>query len=355
MPIPPSSLSQVCDNVRDVIRTGIDAVTRDINVTIGAPAVVGALENATEHHLNLFFYRFEPSGFDGNSRPDLPWRIRMFCMITPFAILETDGGGTVSAGENDMRLLGDTMRVLHETPILDPLTIGAGADAVAVRTRVIFMSTSDEQINQVWSTQGDAHYRPSAVYEMSLTPIMPQDLMPEPAIVGAIGAEVRANDDRFSPFSGVVSGPPVQGRIVDTRNPAWVPATALVLDDTLHQSLSFDVDSPAFAAFSPQVWIAGDTGDTVDLVWQAWRSSGWEVVGAAQTESPATLDIDPENIPTGLPGFPVTAPLPEALAPGVASLQLMLTAERSFESYPGGPTETVRSAPLLITLWRVLP
>ena len=168
MPVPVSTLSQVCDNLRDVIRTGIDAATRDIEVTIGAPAVLGALDGATEHHLNLFFYRFEPSGFEPGTHPELPWRVRMFCMITPFAINETVAGGTVSAGENDMRILGDTMRVLHEAPILDPITVGG----IDVRTRVVFMSTTDEQINQIWSTQGDTHYRPSAVYELSLTPIV---------------------------------------------------------------------------------------------------------------------------------------------------------------------------------------
>ena len=179
--------------------------------------------------------------------------------------------------------------------------------------------------------------------------------MPEPAIVGAIGADIRANGDRFAPFAGVISGPPVQRQNVEIANPAWAPAIALVLDDTLHQSLSFDVDSAAFAGFTPQIWIAGDTGDTVDLVWQAWRSTGWEAVGAPQAEVPATTDIDPDNIPTGLPGFPVASPLPEALAAGEPALQLMLTAERQFIRYPGGPTETTRSTPLLITLWQVLP
>lgn len=145
MPIPPSSLSQVCDNVRDVIRTGVDAVARNIKVPIGAPAVIGAIDNPTEHHLNLFFYRFEPSGFESSAQPDLPWRLRMFCMITPFAITEGERGGTVSAGENDMRLLGVAMRVLHETPILDTLD----AAGMEVRTRAVFMSATDEQINQI--------------------------------------------------------------------------------------------------------------------------------------------------------------------------------------------------------------
>lgn len=351
MPVPPSSLSQVCDNVRDVINTGIDAVARGITVTIGSPAVVGALDSSADHHLNLFFYRFEPSGFEPGAQPDLPWRIRMFCMVTPFAILEIDGGSTVSAGENDLRILGDVLRVLHETSVLTPVSSGG----IEVRTQVVFMSITDEQINQIWSTQGDTHYRPSAVFEMSLTPIVPQELMPEPAIVGAIGSEVRAGDDRFAPFAGVVSGPPVQPQSVDIRNPAWVPATALVHEGVLHQSLSFDVESGAFAGFVPSVWIAGDTGDRVSLVWQVWRSTGWEAVGVAQTATPATRDIDPRHIPTSLPEFPEAVALPEVLAGDATSLQLMLFAERTFTRFVDGPLETVRSAPLLITLWRVLP
>jgi hypothetical protein len=334
-----------------VIATGIDAVARDITVVIGSPAVVGALDTNVDHHLNLFFYRFEPSGFEAGAQPDLPWRIRMFCMITPFAVVETSGGSTISAGENDMRILGDVLRVLHEEPILAPVMAGG----IEVRSRVVFMSITDEQINQVWSTQGDTHYRPSAVFEVSLSPIVPQELMPEPAIVGAIGAEVRASNDSFSPFAGVVSGPPVQPQSVDTRDPAWVPATALMLDDALHQSLSFDINGAAFAGFVPAVWIAGDPTASVSLVWQVWRSTGWETVGAPRAATPASLDIDPRTIPTGLPGFPVTAALPEALAIDATSLQLMLFAERQVTRFVGGPVETVRSAPLLITLWQVLP
>lgn len=349
MPVPASSLSMICDNVRSVLFTGIDAATNGVEITMGAP---GALSSFEENQLNLFFYRFEPSGFDAETLPDLPWRIRMFCMITPFGIDETLGdGSSVSAGENDMRLLGDVMRVLHEQPILPSIDAGG----VEVRTRVVFISTSDEQINQVWSTQGDVHYRPSAVFEMSLTPILPLELRPEPAIVGAIGTDIRANMNRHVAFDGVILGPPVPARAVDIGDPAWRPATALVWRGMLHRSLSFDVASADFAAFEPAVWISGDPDATVDLVWQAWRASGWEPVGAAQSAAPATTDIDPRHIPSGLPGFPVAAPLPEALPANAASLQLMLFATRSITRFAGGPSETLRSDPILITLWRELP
>jgi hypothetical protein len=349
MPVPASSLSAICDNVRNVLSAGMSAPENGVEITMGAP---GALATFTENQLNLFFYRFEPSGFDAETRPDLPWRIRMFCMITPFGIDETLGDGSaVSAGENDMRLLGDVLRVLHETPILPSVD----AEGVGVRTRVVFVPSSDEQINQIWSTQGDVHYRPSAVFEMSLTPIIPSELRPEPAIVGAIGTDIRAGANRTVGFDGIIAGPPVHAQRVDTDLPDWRPAAALVWDGALHRSLSFDVEGAAFAAFTPRIWIAGDPGESVDLRWQAWRDSGWEEVGAAAPATPATTDLDPRNIPFGLPGFPIAAPLPEALAADATSLQLMLFATRTITRFPGADPEVLRSAPLLVTLWRELP
>lgn len=345
MPIPSSSLSIICDHVRDFVSSGIGAPANGIDVTIGAPA---GLQLGTDHVLNLFFYRFEPSGFEAGAQPDLPWRIRMFCMATPFGIDEADGGTTVQAGENDMRMLGDVMRVFHENPVLPPIDAGG----IAVRTRIVFMSTTDEQINQIWSTQGDTHYRPSAVYEMSLTPIVPRDLAPEPAIVGAIGAEVRADGDRHAGFTGAVSGPPVEAVSIDTGDPGWEPALAFVYASALHRTLAFDVASAEFAAFTPQLWLAGDPGTPVDLVWEAWRTTGWEASGPPQAATPFGPVLDPHNIPFGAPGFPLATALPEALAGTETSLQLLLHARRSFTRYPGGPTETVRSAPLLVTLYR---
>ena len=344
MPPPSSSLSIVCDHIRDFIRTGIDGITNSIEVSIGSPAGVTSEDS---HLLNLFFYRFEPSGFEAGAQPDHAWRLRMFCMITPFAVDEPDGGSTISAGENDMRILGEVIRVLHETPVLPAVE----ADGVAVRTRAVFMSTSDEQINQIWSTQGDTHYRPSAVYEMSLTPIVPNELAAPHRLVGAVGAQARSGADRHTAFSGVASGPPVHAQSVDIGDRAWTPATALIHDDALHRSLALDVDSAEFAAFTPQVWLAGDPAETVQLVWEAWRPAGWQASGAPQPAQPFGISIDPDAIPTA-PLFPIDAPLPETLDPADQSLQLLLFAERSFSRFDGGPTETARSAPLLITLYR---
>lgn len=345
MPLPASSLSVVCEHIRDFVRTGIGASASGVEVTISAP---GGLVPSEEHRLNLFFYRFEPSGFEAGARPEAPWRIRMFCMVTPFGVDEANGGTTISAGQNDMRMLGDTMRVFHETPILPAVV----ADGIAVRTRVVFMSITDEQINQIWSTQGDTHYRPSIVYEMSLTPIVPSDLAPEPQIVGAIGAVARGPAGRHEPFAGAALGPPVRAQAVDVGNRAWIPVIALVYEDALHRTLAFDVDSPAFEDFTPEIWLAGDPAESVQLVWEAWRPTGWASVGTPQDASPHGPTIDPAAIPAAADGFPIATPLPESLPADASSLQLLLYAEHRFTRFAGGPTQTVRSAPLLVTLYR---
>ncbi len=52
MPPPSSSLSIVCDHIRDFIRTGIDGITNSIEVSIGSPAGVTSDDS---HLLNCFF------------------------------------------------------------------------------------------------------------------------------------------------------------------------------------------------------------------------------------------------------------------------------------------------------------
>ena len=107
MPLPESSLSTICASITDFVRTGIGAAVNSINVSIGAPAIIAG--DDSQHRLNLFFYRFEPSGFDSDVHPNDPWRIRLFCLITAFGIDED----IINAGENDLRLIGEVMRIFQ--------------------------------------------------------------------------------------------------------------------------------------------------------------------------------------------------------------------------------------------------
>jgi hypothetical protein len=314
-------------------------------VTVGAPSADSP--DPSLHRLNLFFYRFEPGGFDSDVYPDQPWRIRMHCLITALGIDE----GAVSAGENDLRLLGEVMRVFRSMPVLTTATL----NGEQVRLQTVFSGMSDDQINQIWSTQGDTAYRPSVAYEMSLAPIMPAVLRPEPARVGSIGSTVYPNmSHRHSGFAGTAMGPPTLFVDVDTSNPLWAPAICWLHAGACAQTLSFDVGSAEFAAFAPQVWIAGEPGADIDLVWQTWDAGGWTTLDPPVAATAFSTAIDPDHVPAPVPGtFPATPALPVTLPPDETGAQALLHARRTVTPSPGADPVTVRSNPLLLSLFRV--
>jgi hypothetical protein len=337
-------LSIICNSISQFVRAGLNAAANNIAVSIGAPAEVA--DNDEDHRLNLFFYRFEPGGFDADAHPNDPWRVRLFCLVTAFGILE-DG---VTAGENELRLLGEVLRIFRETPVLAAVTV----NGEPVRLQVVFSAATDEQINQVWSTQGDATYRPSVIYEMALAPVMPSTLRAEPAVVGAIGSQaLTGRSGRFAAFSGTARTPQVPIHTVDIGNPQWAPAVCWIyLGECVH-TLSFDVDSAEFGAFTPRIWLAGDPTQSVSLVWQIWDSSGWRSVGPPVAATAFSTEIDPDNIPAAVPAvFPLDLTLPVSIPAGENAAQGLLHATRSVTLVPGQPPVEIRSNPLLISLYR---
>jgi hypothetical protein len=345
MPLPESSLSIICSSIRQFVDSSLNAAANNISVSIGAPAEVA--DNDDDHRLNLFFYRFEPGGFDSDAHPNDPRRVRLLCLITAFGILE-DG---IPAGENELRLLGEVLRIFRETPVLGAVTV----NGEQVRLQVVFSPATDEQINQVWSTQGDTTYRPSVIYDMALAPIMPSTLRVEPALVGAIGRQaLTGRSGRFAAFSGTALAPQVPFHAVDIDDPRWAPAICwLYLGECAH-TLSFDVDSAEFAVYTPQVWLAGDPAQGVDLVWEIWDSTGWRSIGAPLAATPFSTAIDPANVPMAVSGtFPLDLTLPVSIAAGENAVQAMLHATRSVTLVPGQPAVEVRSNPLLISLYRI--
>lgn len=340
MALPESSLSTVCASVAQFVKDGVNATANHINVTMGAPADVP--QHHPHHRLNLFFYRFESSAFDTDVHPLDPWRIRMFCLITAFGIDDDD----VLAGENELRILGEVMRIFHEKPVLDPVTV----NGATVRLQVIFSTVPAEQLNQVWSTQGDTAYRPSVFYEMALTPIMPSERRPPALLVGSIGQETRSRmASRFAPFDGTVAAPPVQPAEVDIDDPQWIPALCWVIDGECQRSLAVKSGT----GFTPAVWVAGDTADTVELVWQVWTKDGWTTQGSPLTVTPFSTGLDPDHVPSAIPGtFPEELTLPFAIPDHANATQGLLYAQRTVTPVPDQPPVTLRSDPLLLSLYQ---
>jgi hypothetical protein len=271
---------------------------------------------------------------------DEPWLIRMHCLITAFGIDE-DG---ILAGENELRLLGQMMRILHENPVLEAVDV----DGRTVRLQVIFEPLGSDDLNHIWSTQGDTTYRPSLAYEMALVPVIPSTLAVAPRLVGAIGMEARGTmDARHEPFTGATHVLPVKATAVDTRVESWAPEICFVHQGACLQAIALEAGSAELGDFDPpSVWVAGDPGASVTLRWQEWSaSSGWSEASGPQDVNPKGTELDPEKtIPPDLP----TMALPFADHPG----QAVLYATRSYIRGSDGAAVQVRSNPLLVTLYQ---
>lgn len=334
MALPLSSLSRICRSVADFLGAELEANSNSIRVLLGSPADA-AKEFESEHRINLFFYQVEPSGF-GAFAPDETWMVRLHCLVTAFGVTE----GLVGAGENDLRLLGGVLRAFHENPILPAYDL----DGTEVRMQVVFNPMTLDQINHIWSTQGDVAYRPSAAYEMALALIPPQVERLEGPKVGSIGVDLQPKLG-LHPFGGNVLPPAVPVRMVDTSRPDWVPRICLVGGGDCAESVSFAVGSPELGAFTPQVWIAGQPGSPATLRWESWETAtGWTALPDHVDTAATAVAIDPEAAGSAVT---VAAPLPFSDKPG----QLAVYAVRSTTRFPDGLPIEVRSNPVLIGLY----
>ena len=343
MSLPISSISAVCRSIADFISTGLEASSHSIRVLIGNPIDALPGQSDTDHRINLFFYRLEPSGFFPDSDPGGTWWVRLHCLITGFGVSEEQ----ISCGENDLRLIGEVVRLFHENPILNTLQVGDET----FRMQVVFQPLTPDDLNHIWSTQGDVNYRPSVVYEMALAPVIPRERTPAAPLVGAIGSTVAGTmAARTAPFSGDITTPPVVPIQVDDSRIDWAPAICFLYQGNCTKSLAFADGSPELAAFSPSVWVAGAVGSSVNLVWECWTAeAGWVRQPGSIAAVPTTDKIDPELSSTAVP---VAAPWP--LTAGSVG-QAMLYAERTYQRLPGGPLLTVRSNPLLVTVYEATP
>jgi hypothetical protein len=336
--LPVSSVSQVCRSIADFLSNRLEAAQRNIQVRIGSPASAAPAQGDTDHRVNLFFYRMEPNAYAPAAAPDETWLLRLHCLVTSFGVDEDQ----VSAGENDLRLLGGVLSAFHERPILDPVAV----NGTTVRTQVVFQPLGMEEINHLWATQGDVAYRPSVAYEMALVPILPRTPRLGGPLVGAVGFEVRSDmSRRDEPFAGQALPPAVKAGEVDTRPEGWAPRICFVAGGACLESVAFAVGSPELAAFAPRVWVAGLDGAAVRLRWEIWDAqAGWRPGGADVDTTASGPRLDPDQ---AAGAATVAVALPFADHAG----QSVLWAERTYNRAADGVQLSVRSNPLLVNLF----
>ncbi|MGD9949709.1 MAG: Pvc16 family protein [Desulfobulbus sp.] len=332
-----SPLSQVCKGIRTYLDGAINGPDRSkVSVVLSTPAETASTgAGDSDHRLNLFFYRFEPAGLFPDILPGETNWMRAFCLITPFSGEED----SVGPGENDLRLIGEILRIFHENPIFH-----LDVDGERYYLQVIMQPLGLDQLNQLWSTQGDTVYRPSLLYEISLMPVVPVEKAVPAPLTGGLGLQVQSELDAQAVTAAGIP-PLVAPMAPDIRLPDWAPAVALVDKGNCALSLLFRVGSPELAAFIPQVWLAGEVGASVTLCWETWEAGqGWQQVVPSIPVLVPNRTVDPEALAKATV---IAVPLPFNDRAG----QMLLYAGRSLIRPADGTLVQLRSNPLLITLF----
>ncbi|MBN4077029.1 DUF4255 domain-containing protein [Mariprofundus ferrooxydans] len=352
-----SSLSQACVAIRGFLQKNLETIGAERNPKVYFGAPKNSFENYKDDDdwVNLFFYRFEPFEFDADILSGETGWLRVHCLVTPVAKKIEDHGGTsgdpVSEGEQDL-----SGQKFHFQAVFESLTI--------------------ESINQIWSTQGsEVAYRPSVGYEFTLAPVVPRVKAKEALLVGATGFTVDGNMDHAETvlagedYSAIVQTPVMAAISVNSGREGWVPAACFIYAGGCAQSLIFGIkDAEVFPKViknkdtgiiettgdkvdALQIWIAGKIDQVVNLRWEVWDSvNGWQ---ASVDASVSSFNIKSEMIdPNHIPVIPDVSVVSIDLPINTAR-QAVLYAEYSYERSSDKALLTVRSNPLMLTIYEV--
>ena len=348
--LPVSAMSDAANKIRSLLVDQIDDLDNAGQIAIGHPDdTFKLLERAKDkNHLNLFFYNVSYDGYPADGLSEDPFYVRLHCLIT--AVGADKPSSTTSPGENDLRLIGEVMRVLHEQPVI---SVDGGNNVEIAQLQIVPHPLNLDSLNHIWSTQGDTAYRLSVAYELALAPIPPAEAVERSSLVGEAGTGVQGDMDRkLLPDDGFgieTSAPVVPKVTVDVRKPDWSPHICFV--DEANSNLAYTLlmpksQLPTSGFLQLKVFVAGKPSKQVEFVWESWNPAiGWEKSGSSQNETIETDAIDPDNF---------FDPFNPNLALGINlpiqdKGQATLYAERAWQR-PDGSTVTLRSNPLLVTV-----
>ncbi len=328
--LPVTSISLAARRLRAYLAEHI-ADLEETGVFIDHPKhAIDRVEDGRQH-LNLFFYRLEHDGYPAHATSDDPVYFRLHCLITALGADDNESiEELIPAGENDLRLIGEVVRLLHQRPMLDLLD---PASRPIAQLQIVPTPFSPDDINRLWSTQGDTPYRLSVPYEMALVPIPLARPRQTSKRVGALGVAAGPGIDPGSALGGTVDVPTTASVLpiisVDIARSDWTPRIGLVMaDDSLRHAVVFS--SAAVVPETLSVIIAGNPDEPVQLQWEVWQATdGWTVW------KPSTAMILPPNGPILDPG-----------AAGSHSVPLPLIGEGAVAEYPAQATlQVIREWP----------
>lgn len=342
----PTALSLAVNTLRDTLADHIADIDSSTIFVTHPKDAVDQVGGDGKQYLNLFLYQVEWAGHPPDAVSEDPVYVRANCLITALATKETGGGGGgVSAGENDLRLIGEVLRVFHEHPV--HLISDNGTQA---HMQVVFHPLTLDDINHLWSNQGGVPYRLSVAYQLSLLPVPMAEAQDRSPRVASIGVDAHGDLVR-EPLPG-------SGFAITTLAPAAVPsAPDVTRTDWIPEILFWDaaagyqrVLTVPVASVPDQVsvGIAGKPGENVTLVWERWSAQGdgtpWQLADDSQS---VVIALD------ALPADPADASFAEAVTvPGAVKTKGQATLHaRRYHTRPDGTVVRIVSNPLLLTVF----
>lgn len=295
MAVPVSSLSIAVQGIADFLDGQFG---EDVTITTDTPQRANErVKGGSKHFLNLFVYRIMPSGIHAAAAADTPYFIRISALLTPFLSDQLDEND-----DDDLRILGHAIRVLHSLPVVPGVLPGNSADPddfrsqahLDYRLQAVLQAPAMEELNHIWTTQGgELAYRLSAAYEFALIPIEPLvhgiEAGPVSTSILDVQPNLAARDaGGFIAFGEDASANPIGG--VGPANPPpatnWLPVVLFVRGEVLSNS-----ETIAAGTGDIDVSIAGPAGERValEVFWTREDSS-------TDAQAPQVFTIDGPRI-----------------------------------------------------------
>jgi len=181
-----SSLSILALTIRTLLSdaTGL----AESQIVIGPPheAAEQQEKDPDKDYLCVFIYRLAYSGFPSDTALNDPLYLKAFCMITAL------GGHSsiVTSGESELRLTGAVAECFHRNPAVKL----KGEDGIIMsQVQIVPTQLTLDDINHLWATQNNTHYRLSLSYEFALLPVPMKTRVDTAPKVGVVQLKLTSN------------------------------------------------------------------------------------------------------------------------------------------------------------------
>lgn len=300
MAVVDSHIADVMIAVRERIKAhlatfGEAGVGPGVDVEINNPAGTNIPTGTNAKNLvTLFLYRIEPDHAAYLSTPERGLVVRLKVMINVYGVQTSVSGE--SARTTELRVLSEILRLFMEHPQFGPIRVKGTTPTGVMQSMASQgpmieaqpLSLDMEEINHIWTTQGDAAFRTALVYSFNYGVVAPKAPKDE-------GPPVLRTEAVVTPD---FTGPPVTPVV---RFGALAFRSGAVLTPTLSRALGAGVLRPGLV-------LVTEEGGTFDIVVEKFRASDgtWQLVLAPATESRkidahVRADLAPASVPAATP------------------------------------------------------